>query len=296
MRKRALIAVIALSGAYALMVADGGASPGALIAANRHAATVAAHGLLAGVQLPADATAVPREPSGDAGQLATPVIGAFFAAEVDLHAFWTTSASPQAVIASFQSQLPSGAKLVTSSSGGGSAGAAYALGTSRRFLVGPEQLMLSAVTLDSGLTGVRADTQVRYLSPRPPSERVPGSARIVEVTQTDTGTKPLVSLLVTRQSVVRKLARLVDALPFVGPAPGAFACPSFGELVDTFTFRAGRAGPVLARVSESAYTPTFPFPCALTTLTIRGHRLTPLLNGGVLLGRASKLLGVRLSR
>ena len=185
---------------------------------------------------------------------------------------------------------------MSAESGEGSAGAAYALGTSRRFLVGPQQLTLGAVTLDNGLTGVRADAQVRYLSPRPPRERVPHSARVVQITQTDNGAKPIVSLLVTRQSVVRRLARLVDALPFVGNHTGAFACPSFGDLIDTFTFRASRAGPALATVSESAYTPAFPSPCALTTLTIRRHRLTPVLNGGILLERASKLLGVRLTR
>lgn len=199
------------------------------------------------------------------------------------------------MVASFRSHLPSGAKLVTSRSGGGSAGAAYALGTNRPFVIGPEQLMLLAVTLNDGVTGVRADAEIRYLSPRPPSQRVPISARLVQITKADIGAEPLVSLLVPRHPVVRMLARLVDALPFFDSAPGTFSCPSFGGPVDTFTFRARRAGPALARVSESAYTPTVPSPCALTTLTIRGHRLTPLLNGGILLKQASKLLGVRLT-
>jgi hypothetical protein len=247
------------------------------------------------VALPAGTTSIPQEPAGDAHQLATPVIAAFFAAEVDRHSFWTTSASPGATVASFRSHLPSGAKLVTATSSGGSGSAAYALGTTRRFVVGPEQVMLSAVTLADGLTGVRADAQVRYLSPRSRSQRVPVSARLVEVTKADIGAKPLLSLMVTRPAVVRMLARQVDGLPFVGRSSGVFSCPSFGGPIDTFVFRATRDGPALARVSESAFTPTFPTPCATTTLTIRGHRLTPLLEGGILLKRASKLLGVRLT-
>ena len=295
MRKCALIGLVVLCGVSALVVADSAASPGHLIASDRHAATVEARELLAGVALPAGSTALPGEPAGDADQLAAPFAGALFAAEVDLHAFWTTSASPDAAIALFQSHLPSGAKLVSSSSGGGSAGAVYALGTSRPFRIGPEQLILNAITLNDGLTGLRADAQVRYLSPRPPSQRVPMSARLVQITKVASGGKPLLSLVVTSQPVVRKLARLVDALPFVGNATGSFSCPSSGGPIDSFSFRASRSGPVLARVSELAFTPTFPYPCWLTSLTIRGHRLTPLLNGGILLRQASKLLGIRLT-
>lgn len=292
---RALIGLVVLCGVSALMPAGGSASPAHFVAVNRHSASVEAQRFLGDVTLPAGATPEPQEPAGDSNQLAAPVIGPFFAAEVDRRAFWTTPASPAAVVASFRSHLPPGAKLVTSSYGGGSAGAAYALGTNRRFVVGPVQLMLGAVTLSDGLTGVRADAQVRYLSPRPPWQRVPIAARLLYVIKAGIGAKPLVSLVVTRHSVVRRLARLVDTLPFGGRASGSFSCPSFGGPIDIFTFRATPAGPALATVSESAYTPVFPSPCAVTTLTIRGHRLAPLLDGGILLRQASKLLGARLT-
>jgi hypothetical protein len=294
-RRRALIGLVVLLGVTALTVANGDGSPAHALAPNRDAATVEAHQLLGEVALPVSTTPLSQEPAGDARQLATPVIGPFFAAEVDRHAYWMTSASPEATIAAFRSHLPSGAQLVTATFGAGTESAAYALGTNRRFVIGPEQLMLSAVTLADGLTGVRADAQVRYVSPRRRSERVPLSARIVQVTKADVGTTPLVSVLVTRRAFVRMLASQVDALPFVGRFSGSFSCPSLGEPIVTFIFRAAPAGPVLARVSESAYTPTDPSPCAATTLTIRGHRLPPLLEGGILLKRAGKLLGVRLT-
>ena len=292
---RVLIGLVVLSGVSALLAANGRASPALPIAIDRHAASVAGQQLLGDVVLPAGATPEPQEPAGDARQLASPDIDAFFAAEVDRQAFWTTPVAPGTVLASFTAHLPSGAKLVTSFSSGGSVGAAYALGTDRRFVVGPEQLMLKAVSLNDGLTGVRADAQVRYRSPRPPSQRVPVAARLVLITKAYIGARPLVSLVMTRQSVVRTLARLLDALPFVARITGAFSCPAFNGLTDTFTFRATPAGPALATVSESAYTPTFPSPCALTMLTIRGHRLTPLLNGGILLRQAGKLVGVQLT-
>jgi hypothetical protein len=295
-RKRVVIGLALLVGVSALTVGNGGAAPAHQgVAANRQAAVAEAGRLLTAVVLPAGSTAVAQDPAGDTYSLATPFIGAFFAAEVDRHAFWTTSASPAAAVALFQAHLPPGAKLVSSISGGGSAGAAYAIGTTRLFVVGPVQVMLNAVTLITGLTGIRADAQVRYVSPRLPSQRVPLSARLVQVTKADIGAKPLVSLVVTQRAIVWRLARLVNALPFVGTHAGVFSCPSFGGPIDTFIFRARPAGPPLATVSESAYTPTDPSPCASTTLVVRGHRLNSLLEGGILLKRASRLLGVRLT-
>lgn len=296
-RKRALIGLALVIGVSALAVGNGGAAPAhRVVAANRQAAIAEAGRLLTALVLPVGSTAVAQEPAGDNRQLATPFIGAFFAAEVDRHAFWTTgSSSSAAAVALFEAHLPQGAKLVSSTSGGGGAGAAYAIGTTRRFVVGPVQVMLNAVTLTNGLTGIRADAQVRYVSPRLPSQRVPLSARLVQITKADIGAKPVVSLLVTQRAIVRRLARVVNALPFVGSHAGSFSCPSFGGPIDTFTFRASLAGPPLATVSESANTPTDPSPCAPTTLTVHGHRLDSLLEGGVLLKRAGRLLGVRLT-
>lgn len=295
-RKRALIGLGLGIAVSALTVGNGGAAPAhQVVAASRRAAIAEARRLLTAVVLPAESTAVAQEPTGDDHQLASPLIGAFFAAEVDRHAFWTTSAAPAAAVALFQPHLPPGAKLVSSISGGGGAGAAYAIGTTRRFVVGPVQIMLNAVTLTNGLTGIRTDAQVRYVSPRLPSQRVPLSAQLVQITKADVGAKPLVPLVVTQRAIVRRLARWVDALPFVGSHAGVLSCPSFGGPIDTFIFRASVAGPPLATISESAYTPTDPSPCAPTTLTVRGHRLKSLLQGGILLKRAGRLLGVRLT-
>jgi hypothetical protein len=291
-----LIGLALVTGMSALTAGnDGAASAHPLVAANRQAALAETGQLLTAVVLPAESTAVAQEPAGDDHQLAAPYIGAFFAAEVDRHAFWTTSSSAAAAVASFQAHLPPGAKLVSSSWGGGSAGAAYAIGTTRRFVVGPVQVMLNAASLANGLTGIRADAQARYVSRRLPFQRVPLSARIVQVTKANIGAKPLVSLVVTQRAIVRRLARVVNALPFLGRHAGVFSCPSFGGPIDTFIFRASPSGPPLATVSESADTPTDPSPCASTTLTVRGHRLNSLLEGGILLERAGRLLGVRLT-
>jgi hypothetical protein len=195
-RNRALIGLALVSGVSTLTFGNGGAaSARQVLPANRQAAIAEAGRLLTALVLPVGSMAVAQEPTGDNHQLASPVIGAFFAAEVDRHAFWTTSSSPAAAVALFQAHLPAGAKLVSSIYGGGSAGAAYAIGSARRFMVGPVQVMLDAVTLTNGLTGVRADAQARYASPRLPSQRVPPSVPLVQITKADLGARPLVSLL-----------------------------------------------------------------------------------------------------
>jgi hypothetical protein len=225
-RKRALIGLTLVIGMGAVTVGNGGAaSAHQVIAANRQAAVAEAGRLLTAVVLPAGGTAVAQESAGDNHQLATPFIGAFFAAEVDRHA-------------------------------------------------------------SNGLTGIRADAQVRYVRARLPSQRDPLSARLLQITKADVGARPLVSLVVTQRAIVRRLARVVNALPFVGIHAGVFSCPSFGGPIDTFVFRASLAGPPLATISESAHTPTDPSPCAPTTLTVRGHRMNSLLEGGILLRRA----------
>ncbi len=288
--------MLAIAGLMIAVVAASGASPRHATRAHRRAAGRVADQLLAGVVLPAGARKVPAEPAGDAHQLASPMFGVFFAAEIDRHAFWTTSAAPDAVIASFNAHLPAGAKPLGSGSGGGSAFAAYVLGAAAHpYTLGFRQLVVAAVTLGNGTTGVRADAEVRYTAPRPASQQVPSNARVLQITKRSQDSPPLLSVTVTRRSQVRRIAAMVNALPFVGRFSGSFSCPYFGDPVDAFIFRASSGGRVLARVSESAYTPAGASPCALTSLSIRGHQEPGLMDGGVLLRQAGALLGVRLT-
>ena len=110
------------------------------------------------------------------------------------------------------------------------------------------------------------------------------------------GSKPLLSLTVTRRAEVRRIAAMVDRLPFAAALNVAIPCPAiFPAPIDTFTFRATPAGAVLARVSEPADTPANADVCATAMLTIRGHRERALLEGGALLREAGALLGVKLT-
>jgi hypothetical protein len=288
----AMVIVLSLAGAVGVSAA----TPAQVIKANRKAAVGAADQVLGEAVMPAGAVEVPSEPAGDAHQLAHPLVLPIFAAEVDRHEFWTTTASPSEVIASIRAHLPAGARFSSSGSEGTNMFVSYSLPTAAPML-GSRTFVVDAVELSGGATGVRADAIARYFAPHLPTQRIPPRARVLQITMATPGAKPLLSLTVTRRAQVRRIAAMVDRLPFVASLRGvAISCPAiFPAPIDTFTFRGAPVGAVLAQVSEPANTPTSADICATTTLTIRGHRELGLLEGGVLLREAAAALGVKLT-
>ena len=290
--------VLVTAGAAAVLAA----TPVQVIQTNRAAAVTAADRLLGAVVLPAGSTPVGTEPAGDEYQLAHSLDLAVYAAEVGRHGFWTTSAPPSAVIASVKAHLPAGAK----SSGSGSSYdnrtetgvfASYSLPAIGAPALGPRSLTVDAVKLADGSTGVRADADVRYSAPRLPSQRVPPQARVLEITRPKFGSSPALALTVTNRADVRRIAAIVDGLPFVAPLTGvAFSCPAiYFAPLETFTFRASPAGPVLAEVTEMSNEPSGADPCFTASLTLRGHHEPHLLDGRKLLRQAGSILGVTLT-
>jgi hypothetical protein len=293
-----VIAVAVLLGVAGLAaVVAAAATPAQVLHANQTAAVRAADQMLGDVVLPAGSDGTPGEPAGDEHQLARSMELSIYRAEVDRHQFWTTTASPSAVIASFEADLPAGAKWSSDGSAGTSMFATYSLPTADAPALGPRTLTVDAVQLSDGNTGVRADAEVRYAAPRLPAQRVPAQAHLLEVTMANYHSSPLLSLTVTDRAQVRRIARIVDGLPFVASFRGvAFSCPAMLLApLDTFTFRASPGGPALARVTEPANQPTTAGPCFITTLSIRGHREPGLLEGGTLLRQAGAILGVKLT-
>jgi hypothetical protein len=298
--------MLALLLAVVFGVADTGsvsaASPAQVVRANQRAAAAEAEQLLGELVLPAGATQAPAEPAGDAHQLAHAEELFFYAAEVERHEFWTTSASPNAVIASIEANLPAGARPAGSGYSGTSVVVSYTLPAVGAPALGPRSLVVQAVELAGGGTGVRADGTVRYTAPRVAAQRVPPQARVLEINVTGgpqvTGS-PYPSpppLIVTNRRDVKRIAAIIDGLPFVALRGVAIPCPFIpASPIDTFTFRATAAGPVLAKVTLAADSPTDADPCFTATLRIRGHLEPGLLGGGTLLRRAGAILGVKLA-
>ena len=294
-----IVVAVLLGAAGGAAVIAAAATPAQVLRANQAAAVSAADQMLGEVVLPAGSSQVPSEPAGDDRSLARSMEFALYRAEVDRHEFWTSTASPSAVIAAFKAHLPAGAK----SSGSGYNGpltaifASYTLPTGGAPTLGPRTVSVNAVELSDGTTGVRADAEVRYAAPRLPAQRIPAQARVLEITMTSYHSSPLLSLTVTNRAQVRRIAAIADGLPFVASLRGvAFSCPALMPApTDRFAFRASPGGPVLAQVTEPANEPTSAGPCFITTLQVRGHQEPGLLEGGKLLRQAGAILGVKLT-
>ena len=255
-RKLTLVLLLAVVFGVADAAAVGAASPAQVGHANQRAAVTAADQMLGELVLPAGATQVPAEPVGDAYQLAHPDELFFYAAEVERHEFWTTSASASAVIASIDAHLPAGARSSGTGYSGNSVFVSYTLPTVGAPALGPRSLDVEAVELTGGGTGVRADAAVRYSAPRLPDQRIPPRARLLEITRAGMGESPP-PLIVTSRSKVRRVAGIIDGLPFAALRGVAISCPLILPApIVTFTFRAAPDGPVLATVSEQANTPS----------------------------------------
>lgn len=228
--------------------------------------------------------------------------GSLIASEVDRRAFWKTSLGLKAALAWINHHLPKpvGPGQIAEQTANGIVADAYATysfpAIDRPFL-GARQLYVEALSPPGGGSIVLADAYVRYLAPRPYDQRVPAQARVLEITVGSNLPRPLLSLKVTDASKVRRIAQIVDALPFQSHAPGPpTSCPyNQGTFpIDRFIFRATPGGAVLATVSEDSGTPTYDYPCGSTSLTIRGQHEPPLQDGGVLLKHAGELLKARL--
>ena len=87
------------------------------------------------------------------------------------------------------------------------------------------ELLITVTARSGGGTALRADAQAVWVTPHPPSERIPAAARVLEVKREKPGRHPR-SVTIAKPRVVREIAALIDGLPVV--QPGTYACP--GEL------------------------------------------------------------------
>jgi hypothetical protein len=287
MRQRAVgVLVAALVVAGVVGVAEA-ASPKQVAQANRALAIGNGDQLLDGLVLPSGASRVAKEPSGDDRWLDEGYSALWYAAEVDRVRFWVTAASPSAVITSVGDHLPSDATGDGGSRSEDESSESWSLPKFDRSKLGERLLNVEAIRLSDGKTGVRADSWVQYIAPRPYAQRVPAQARILDITVTE-GKRLVKSRAVTNAVTVRRIAALVDGLPFAGGPDVAVSCPGFAldTPIDVFRFRADPAARALATVSMWAGTPTTSYPCFVSSLWIRARRQPGLADGGVLLKAA----------
>jgi hypothetical protein len=283
MRRTVWLLMLALAGGVAATGVSAASSPvrrpraPRSAAANRASATAEAARLLGLVALPPGTVRSGAEPPGDQGDLGEPTDDEATPNLVDAHAWWTTTASPQAVLAYVAAHLPPGAK---SSGEGSSSGPPGTVSTeSETFALSPIRgvlaervLGVTAAAIAQGVTGIRTDGEAVWLTPRPAWEQIPSGVGRVTFTArgADAGGRlgPTSAPRSLRGARARRLISMLNAAEVV--QPGFRSCPAaFDESVSlVFSTDSGRT---LARATEN------PTGCAFVRLTI-GARTGPPLN------------------
>lgn len=251
--------------------------------------------LLGRLRLPADAQRSPAEPSGDGGALAHPFIGPPATPNaVDDHGWWVLPASPAAVLGYIRAHPPHGGHPgMSGTSAGVGQTTVQAIGFTWPAIphtLGTRSLVMEVVALTDGSTGVRADSQVVWITQRPASERIPDSAGRLVLTVREPGRVIQGPLQITARAAIRRVVALLNALP--AWQPGTRACPfDWGSRI-----RLELYGPAVqgSGAYPLAIAVVDPSGCGEVALSIGGHREPPLSGGAALVPRLSHALGVRL--
>jgi hypothetical protein len=274
--------------AIPVAVARSVSTPPSVIAA-RDAAS-----LIPRLHLPAGAVAVSGPPAGAGPALAAPPIVPATPNLATSVAYWTVPEAPAAVIAYVSADPPAGARKYVSGDGGQnglitSSFEGFAFSATK--VLGQRSLGLTVVPTSPTTSAVLVEAADVWLTPRPASETVPASARLVIVsilpaTIHTGGRRPSPRrIFVTDGATVKRLTAAVNALP--ASQPGVTACPAGDGSRLTLAFRA------TAHAADLAFVDAGSDACGAVALTLHG-RAQPGLGGGFTLPAAvARILGIR---
>ena len=137
----------------------------------------------------------------------------------------------------------------------------------------------------------KTQTNAAAASDAPPHGRVPADARVLNVTRGYPARKPSLAMTTASLVKVRAIATMLDRLHRI--RPGVVNCPMIRPAPTvTFTFRARRNGPALARASTLATGPDGE--CPGVTFKLRGRARQGLSAQPAFLRQAQRVLGVTL--
>ncbi len=264
-------------------------------AENESAAQSDAASLLAQLPLPSGATQSATEPAEDESLLARPGSGPPATPNVaDDHAWWLVPGAPAEALAYIRAHLPAGTTRPVT--GGRLTGPNVPQNESEAFAWPPitdvlatRWLVVRVVQLPGGSTGLRADAQVVWVTPRPASETIPRGSHLLRVSvhgslKREQPTQRPFS--VTSSKRINAIVALLNALP--AGQPGLRSCPAdFGIRVRlAFYARPGVAPLAVAEVDPQG--------CGGVELTIGGQPQPGLESGALLIAQVDHILGVKL--
>ncbi len=297
----AIAATSAMLGTNALAAAKGATplAPGERI--TRAAAVASAKDLLGRLYVPEGSVYSSVEPSGTNPVLEAAPDRPQTPKLIDLTSWWRIPAEPGEVLSWLEENPPLGSK--ESAAGGFSTSApGGAPGRFVRFEWRPipsvlilRSLLASVVAGPEGSTVLRADAQVVWVVPRPLSDLILGTVRVLEVRRL-AGAAPR-TVTIARPKAVEKIAALINGLPVPQPGDpvpdgGPIApCPKLPSKLGglRLTFRESANGPPVAEAVQMRPAGI----CNPMMLKIPGHPQVPLSGGGVVLPTLRTLLGYR---
>ncbi len=299
--KRLIAAVIMVAalGVLGVGIAIGSpaAGPRPTSGSNRSHALADASARLAALNLPAGAQPSSAEPVGGGSALANPAGTPATPNLVDDHGWWVIPGSPTSVVAYIDGHPPAGSTPTLSGSGG-SPQQVTVTGFSWPAITGvlsSRELVIEAVKLPGGATGLRADAQVQWIDPRPTSERIPAGVRQLTVSERRGDKGVLAPFTVRSPRRLRRVIALLDSLPLF--PPGTYNCPADFGLEIRMAFYGRHGSPLAVSVVD-------PDGCGGVGLRVRGRHEPELTGTAVpgsglpanfsLIGALDKALGVKL--
>jgi hypothetical protein len=196
-------------------------------------------------------------------QLTSPSSTIVSSALADDATWWIVPGQPQQVLAWEVAHLPRRFTPGDTTQGGSFWDEMFSLPPVAGVLTDRE-LVVEVASAGGGNTGIRVDGQVAWQPPRPASDLVPATARVVtlsEATVMEPRPRLPAPVTITDADVVRRLTALVNGLPLSTLGGASCPAPVGRELV--LTFRATPGGPVLATAQG-------PGPCGIMQFTLNG--------------------------
>jgi hypothetical protein len=241
---------------------------------NRRLARADTVQLLTRLRLPPAAIRSGHEPNGGGRVLAQPGPAQDTPNLVDRRAWWTTPGSPNGLMSYINSHRPAGASLA--SIGTGYLGRPVVFETfgwpATDGRLTSRWLVLEAVGLPGHRTGLRADADDVWITPRPASERLPSRSTSLVVSLRK-GSKVINGPFTFIGSKrIGAATSLINSLP--ASQPGASACPEDSGLDVRLVFRLAGVSPPLAVADVD------PQGCGGVDLRLRGRAQPPLASQG----------------
>jgi hypothetical protein len=248
---------------------------------SRHVDAIrAAQAMLDDTLVPAGSSISSTEPAGDGGKLRTPSRTYDTPNLVDLHRFYVVPGSAAGVAASMAQHPPSGSSLAFKGTHSDEQVVVFTWPTSGP-LFNDQAVLVNAVPLAGGGTGLRIDADVVWLPTKPRGDLIT-SAGVIDVQESEATSS--VTAVISRPKAVATVLRFFNQLAV---AQQGSVCPNRAGPKTRLVFKERVGSRVIATVVAVGTT------CLQVRVRQFGHWILPELQGSSLVNIVNNLAGIR---